>query len=242
MKPFELTWLTLESFLLPLHKEMRHRLLKIATSHAARPEVLDVGGRKSHCTIGVPASITITDLPRETEVQQNLKLGINEQIVEQTLTRRSNIRQILFDDMTHSTLASQAFDGVFAVEVLEHVEEDELFVQEVWRVLKPGGFFLMSTPNGDFLKNTNPDHKRHYHKEQLHALLASVFESVNVDYAIQGGTYRKLGLKPLTAKHPLRTGLSMMGNFVNSLQSAGRAIKNQSRGTHHLIATAKKQN
>lgn len=39
------------------------------------------------------------------------------------------------------------FDIVFSNEVLEHVEDDKKAVHEVIRVLKPGGYFVVFTPN-----------------------------------------------------------------------------------------------
>ncbi len=39
------------------------------------------------------------------------------------------------------------FDLVFAVNVLEHLEQPAEVFREVWRVLKPGGLFLAKTPN-----------------------------------------------------------------------------------------------
>lgn len=241
MKPFELMIRPLEPFLPPLYSMVRRRLVKIARTHYPHPpDILDVGGRKSHYTVGLPANITITDLPREKELQQELNLGINQKIIEQTLARRSNVRQMLFDDMTHSLLANDSFDCVVAVEVLEHVAEDALFVEQVRRVLRPGGVFLMTTPNGDFVKNTNPDHKRHYTRQQLRVLLATYFSNVEVEYAIQGGTFRTLGLRPFSLKHPGRTVLSMTSNLVNSVQSARETLKHTAHGTRHLIAIATK--
>lgn len=241
MTVFELMYLPAAPLLPPLYGRVRRELFRIAKSHNdRRPEVLDVGGRKSHYTIGLPARITITDLPRENEVQHQLNLGINEQTIRQTLARRSNVSAILFDDMTRSTLPDASFDCVVAVEVLEHVEEDARFVSEVARVLKPGGVFLMTTPNGDAVRNTNPDHKRHYTRAQLRELLASYFSGVQVEYGIRGGRFRKLGLRGWSARRPLRTGLSMAGNIINALQSANPAIKEQTYGTCHLIAVAGK--
>ena len=241
MKPFELTYLGLEPFLLPLHRGVRGRLLEIAKSYPPRPAILDVGGRKSPYTIGVPADVTISDLPRDTELQLQLNLGLSREIIDQTYSRRSNVREIVFDDMTRSKLPDHSYDCVVAVEVLEHVEEDAQFVREVCRVLKPGGVFLMTTPNGDSVKNTNPDHKRHYTRGQLRSLLTARFDEVEVEYAIRGGLYRQLGLKAWSIRRPMQTGLSMAGNFINSVQSSREAVKHQAEKTRHLLAVAKKR-
>lgn len=236
---FERLYLCAEPFLPPLYRLVRRRLRKVAVGLGGRPAVLDVGGRKSHYTIGVPAQVTVTDLPRETAVQQQLHLGVDDTIRRQMLGRRSNVAEMLFDDMTRSSLPDAAFDAVVAVEVLEHVEDDATFLREVHRVLKPGGIFLMTTPNGDFVANTNPDHKRHYTRRQLVERLTTCFPRVGVEYAVRAGRWRTLGLRSWSPRHPLRTALSMIGNVVNTWQSS-RVGPDEATGTRHLVAEARK--
>lgn len=240
MTIYEIIRRSAEPVLPPLYKQVRARLLKEIRNAIAPPLILDVGGRKSPYTIGLPAHVTIIDLPRETEVQQKLNLGLNEEIVERMRQKRSNIDGFIFGDMTRSDLSTASFDLVVSVEVLEHVEKDEAFVSEVCRVLRPGGRFIMTTPNGDYVENRNPDHKRHYKREQLLTLLNRHFENVSVEYAIAGGYYRKLGLRPWSAKHPIRTASSIVGNIVNSRQSQRPGIGVEAEGTHHLFAVAQK--
>jgi SAM-dependent methyltransferase len=239
MKLYETGRLLAEPFLPPLYKQTRKRLRELIAETATKPRILDVGGRKSPYTIGLAADITVIDLPRETEVQQALNLGISEKVLGQIKQRRSNIETIVFGDMTCSDLPDKSFDIAVAVEVLEHVERDARFVSEVARVLKPNGIFLMTTPNGDWVENKNPDHKRHYHRHQLAELLEKYFDKVAVEYAVAGGQYRKMGLKPWSLYHPVETAGSIVGNVVNSFQSAGEAIKSRAAGTHHLFAVAR---
>ncbi len=97
----------------------------------------------------------------------------------------------------------------------------------------------MTTPNGDFVKNTNPDHKRHYTREQLRTCLSAVFPGVKVDYAILASRWRDRGLRSWSPRHPFRTLLSMIGNVISGVQSAKR-LENQSQGTRHLVALATK--
>lgn len=44
---------------------------------------------------------------------------------------------------------NQAFDGVFSINVLEHVPDPAAFIAESARVLVPNGWMLVVTPNGD---------------------------------------------------------------------------------------------
>lgn len=238
---FETARRSAEPFLPPIYGRVRRALLDEIRNFPDRPSVLDVGGRKSPYTIGIPANVTIIDLPRESQIQNSLNLGITDSISERVKSRRSNIEAVLYGDMTRSELPSESFDLIVSIEVLEHVEEDDLFVSEVERVLKPGGRFLMTTPNGDFLENRNPDHKRHYKKEQLEGLLSRHFAEVEVEYAIAGGYYRRIGLKPWSLRKPIQTGLSAFGNVVNTIQSSRESIKDQATGTHHLFARAFKR-
>ena len=240
MTLFETEYAALKFFLPPLHGMVRDRLIDKIHGHPETLEILDVGGRRSPYTIGVRARVTVTDLPRTTDIQKNLHLGMTEGLASKLKSQRSNIAQVLFDDMTQSKLPSSHFDGVVAVEVLEHVEEDGKFVREVARVLKPGGFFLMTTPNGDFVLNKNPDHKRHYRKKQLEKLLLQHFAQAQVIYAIQSGIFRTWGLKSWALGRPFQTALSMAGNAANWLQSQNENLKGQSQGTCHLIALARR--
>lgn len=242
MKWFEIRHTLLRPFLGALHNQVHKELTVIVkTIPGQRPKLLDVGGRKSHYTIGISADVTITELPRETDLQRRLNLGIDDKILQQTLQRRSNIEQIIFDDMENSSLPDGAYDIAVAIEVLEHVENDEEFIKNVYRALKPGGVFLMSTPNGDYLTIVNnPDHKRHYRRQELISKLARSFEIVDACYAVVGGHYHTWGLKSWSMRRPVSTVASAFGNFINRWQSSRPPVREQAHGTHHLLAVAKK--
>ena len=236
----EVLYLALEPFLLPLHRCVRRELRARIGCPGSPPKLLDVGGRKSNVTIGIPATVSISDLPRESDLQKQLHLGINEAIVRQILARRSNVREVVFDDMTRSKFADATFDLIVSVEVLEHVDEDEQFIRHIARILKPGGVFLMTTPNGDYVpNNSNSDHRRHYKKKALEKLLAAHLDAVEAWYAILESRWRDRGLVGWSTKHPVATLASMLGNFINNIQSERPEIRSQANGTHHLFAVGK---
>ena len=235
---FETLYLCAEPFLPYLYQDVRRRLRETVDQlDSASPEILDVGGRKSHYTIGLPGKVTVSDLPRLTELQHNLNLGVTEEISARVRRRRSNVHEVLIDDMTRSTLPDECFHCVVAVEVLEHVAEDAAFVRHVHRVLKRGGAFLMTTPNGDHLgPPTNPDHKRHYTRRQLHNVLQPWFAPLAVEYAVRGSRSYERGLESWSARHPMRTIIGMMSNVLNAQQSSRSAVKDDAMGTQHLVA------
>ena len=53
----------------------------------------------------------------------------------------------LVGDLTALPFEDHSFDVAFCIYVLEHVDQPERFIQEVRRVLCPGGMFLALTPN-----------------------------------------------------------------------------------------------
>ena len=78
-----------------------------------------------------------------------------------------------------------SFDSVVSFQVIEHIEEDMEFVREVARVLRPGGKFVVSTPNAPISLTRNPWHVREYKADELHNLLSCHFSNVEL-YGVVG--------------------------------------------------------
>lgn len=79
----------------------------------------------------------------------------------------------------------ESFDYVISFQVIEHIKQDKEFVKEVWRVLKKGGRFIVSTPNAPMSLTRNPWHVREYTGEELQALLGREFSEVEM-YGVNG--------------------------------------------------------
>lgn len=74
--------------------------------------------------------------------------------------------------------ADNSFDYVVSFQVIEHIKDDAQFVSEVARVLRPGGKFIVSTPNAPMSLTRNPWHIREYKAAELDALLRGSFADV----------------------------------------------------------------
>lgn len=77
-----------------------------------------------------------------------------------------------------SGVADESVDWVICFQVIEHIRKDKEFVREVHRVLKKGGGFIVSTPNGPMSLTRNPWHVREYSADEFAELLGECFAEV----------------------------------------------------------------
>lgn len=77
-------------------------------------------------------------------------------------------------------IADNSFDTIICFQVIEHIENDGLLLQEIKRVLKPGGSIFLTTPNKLTSLTRNPFHIREYEPQQMQALIASYFNKQTV--------------------------------------------------------------
>lgn len=88
-----------------------------------------------------------------------------------------NAEQLPFED--------NRFDTVVSFEVIEHVQDDRAFLQEIRRVATPGALVVISTPNrlvasAGREKPLNKFHVREYIAGEFRALIEGVFEQVEI--------------------------------------------------------------
>ncbi len=60
---------------------------------------------------------------------------------------RSPGRQLVQADMNHLPFTDGAFDAVLSSEVIEHIPRDQVRLEELMRVLRPGGTLILGTPD-----------------------------------------------------------------------------------------------
>jgi ubiquinone/menaquinone biosynthesis C-methylase UbiE len=72
------------------------------------------------------------------------------------------------------------FDAVVSFEAIEHVEEPERALDEMRRVLRPGGLLLVSSPNRGVYVDDNPFHLHELTAAELEEALRSRFANVAI--------------------------------------------------------------
>jgi len=76
-------------------------------------------------------------------------------------------------------LEDNTYDFLVNFQVIEHIQDDDKYVSEIYRVLKPGGKAIFTTPNRKRSLTRNPWHVREYFSGELIGLLRKYFPEVD---------------------------------------------------------------
>ncbi len=77
-------------------------------------------------------------------------------------------------------LPDESFDTIVSFQVIEHIKDDHLFLQELYRILKKGGKAFITTPNRLMSLTRNPWHIREYTADELEKLCKKYFDKVTM--------------------------------------------------------------
>ena len=75
--------------------------------------------------------------------------------------------KVKLGDATNMPYGSEKFDTVFALDVLEHIGNDTLALEEIYRVLKHGGSAVITLPAFKFLWGVSDNLGEHYRRYTL---------------------------------------------------------------------------
>jgi len=73
-------------------------------------------------------------------------------------------------DMTDCPLPSESIDVVVLLNVLEHIERDDLALRHAFRILKPGGLMVVEVPFGPSLYDAYDELLMHHRRYDMPAL------------------------------------------------------------------------
>jgi SAM-dependent methyltransferase len=189
----ELDLLSSERFVPDMHhgkslEPEHHARYGWAASHLAGLEVLDAG-----CGVGWGTALLAERAKRATGID------ISPVAVAEATRRHGDVAVFEPGDLRRVPFDDGEFDAVVSFEAIEHVADAEQALDELRRVLRPGGLLLISTPNRGVYPEGNPFHHHEFTAEEFEASLAARFENVAVYrqhtyIATLLGTDRALGL------------------------------------------------
>lgn len=88
--------------------------------------------------------------------------------------------RLVTGDLRKLTFANGEFDLVICFEVIEHVEDPAVVLDELVRVLAPDGLLLISSPNPEVYPPGNPHHLHELTPAELEAELTSRLDNVRL--------------------------------------------------------------
>ena len=151
-------------------------------------------------------------------------------------------------------LEDNAYDFVVSFQVIEHIQDDQLFLREIHRVLKPGGTALLTTPNRKLSLTRNPWHIREYLPGELEELAKRYFASVQMkgitgnEKVMQYYEENKISVRRFTRwdfldlQHRIPASLLRIPYEIlnrwnrNKLQSAGSELVRSIRHEDYLVS------
>lgn len=157
------------------YREKMRAIHRIAPDRSLQ-SILEVGGGCSGLTALLYPNANITNL------------DLNPEYEHAPCNQQPHVRFVC-GDATALPFESDTFDAITMFDVLEHIPDHQAAIKEAQRVLKPGGFLLISTPNENwrfpyysFMKPICPEEaevmadwghvRRGYTIEQLQSLIA----------------------------------------------------------------------
>ena len=111
-------------------------------------------------------------------------------------TRSRGHESLVAGDLTGLPFPAETFDVVTALDVIEHIDDDQHALCEIRRVLKPGGILVATVPAYQFLWSRHDEalhHKRRYTGGAFKRLL------VESGLEVERQTYRLAAVFPLAA-------------------------------------------
>lgn len=137
----------------------RHLLLKLLARYLPGKPALRI------LDLGCGTGITLKALP-----DSGFAVGVDSVDSALKFCRLRGITRLARSDAQDLALKSQAFDAVLALDLVEHVRDDQRVIAEAARVLRPGGFLLVTVPAFPFLFSGHDrahGHFRRYRKKDL---------------------------------------------------------------------------
>jgi SAM-dependent methyltransferase len=145
-------------------------------------------------------------------------------------------------DRSPLPFSDASFDTVISFQVIEHIVDPRPYLDEIKRVLKPGGFFICATPDRrsrllPSQKPWNMWHVREYDPVRFKAQLAKHFENINL--LQMGGRQEVIALEILRTRRLAWLTLPITLPFIpEAIRIGGLRLLKQFSGQGRLTHTA----
>ncbi len=115
-------------------------------------------------------------------------IGLDISLVALKFSHKRGMKQLILGDAQFLPFADEKFDLVAVLDVLEHLDDDCQTIDEIWRILKPGGSVVFTVPAFMSLWSIHDialEHRRRYLWNEIYDKIRKAgFEIKQLSYAI----------------------------------------------------------
>ena len=105
-----------------------------------------------------------------------------------------NLTKLICGDANHLPFHATSYEVILALDIIEHLEDDEKTLRDIFRVLKPGGSLIIFVPAYKFLWSFQDEISHHVRRYTAHELRS---KALTVGFEIQKITYANTFLFPV---------------------------------------------
>jgi SAM-dependent methyltransferase len=98
---------------------------------------------------------------------------------------RRHIPEVICSTLEDACFLNNSLDAIGCFDVIEHIQNDQSFIEQVYKLLKPGGLLYATVPAHQWLwslSDNTAQHYRRYNRKMIVSLLDSKFELVFHSY------------------------------------------------------------
>lgn len=87
------------------------------------------------------------------------------------------VKSLSLEDEVNANFANNYFDAILAMDVIEHIEDDQSALEKLERLLRPGGYLIITVPAYQWMWGVQDEAAHHFRRYTTESVLALVRNS-----------------------------------------------------------------
>ncbi len=148
-----------------------------------RRHLLDTDGMQRIVDLGCGTGLILEELSNHI-----VPIGVDFSQKALTYSQRRGLEKLVCADVNELPFEDESFNLVFALDLLEHISDDNHLLLEMYRICEPGGHVLLTVPAHESLWSEHDEALHHYRRYSGEGfkkrILAAGFQPVKFSYCI----------------------------------------------------------